>query len=162
MDTVLDVLNKINSDTSILYISIRTVIIYIYAIILLRIGNKRFHFATAFDIIFIIIVGSVLSRTIDGSATLLKAIVGSAILMFMHWLFAVIAFYSQSFGCLIKGKSDILVKDGKILWDTLKKNQVTQDDLLEMCREKLNHDNLENVKEARLERTGKISFIIYK
>lgn len=154
-----DFLNKINSDLSIHYIFLRTVIIYIYAIFLIRLGNKRFHFETAFDFILIIITAAVLSRAINGSSSLIAALIGSTTLIVLHWLFAKFSFYSHIFGKLIKGKSYILIQDGKLHWENLKRNQITQEDLLELCREKLHHANFEKIKEARLERSGKISFI---
>ena len=152
-------LDQINSDKSILYILIRTIIIYAYAIFLIRIGNKRFNFQTSFDFVLIIMIGAVLSRAINGSSTLLEAIEGSSLLVFLHWLFAKAAFYSHKFGRLVKGDSDVVVKDGKLIWDIMKKNQVTEEDLREMIREKLHANDFEQIKEARLERTGSISFI---
>jgi len=44
----------------------------------------------------------------------------------------------------------------------LKRHQVTEEDLRQVFREKLNASDLTTVKEARLERTGRISFITYK
>ncbi|KTD69841.1 hypothetical protein Lsan_0119 [Legionella santicrucis] len=41
-------LEQINSSMDISYVLIRTLIIYIYAIFLIRIGNKRFHFDSRF------------------------------------------------------------------------------------------------------------------
>lgn len=57
------------------------------------------------------------------------------------------------------GNSESLIKDGKLVWEVMKKNQVTEENLREMIRETLNHNDLKDVKEARLERTGRISFI---
>ncbi|HHS8495036.1 TPA: YetF domain-containing protein, partial [Legionella anisa] len=61
---------------------------------------------------------------------------------------------------LIKGRPRILIKDGKIIWDVLEENQISKEDLLEIIRDKLKTDDLDQIKEAYLERTGKISFII--
>ncbi|ETO94352.1 YetF domain-containing protein, partial [Legionella oakridgensis] len=67
---------------------------------------------------------------------------------------------THKFGKLVKGRPTILVKDGEIIWEALEKNQVSKDDLLEMVRDKLHMMHLNQIKEARLERTDKISFII--
>ncbi len=142
------------------YILIRTLIIYIYAIFLIRVGNKRFHFDTTIDFVLIIIIGAVLSRTINGPSTLIQAMAGSALLIFLHWTFAQLSFKYHEFGKLIKGRPRILIKDGKIIWDVLEENQISKEDLLEIIRDKLKTDDLDQIKEAYLERTGKISFII--
>lgn len=156
-----DYLDKINSDPGITYLIIRSIIIYIYAVFLIRLGNKRFHFETAIDFILIIIIGSVISRAINGSSTLLAAMVGGFILTLLHWIFALAAFKSHKFGKIVKGSPLLLIENGVLNWPNLKKSQITETDLRETCREKLNHDQLEKIKEARLERTGKISFIPY-
>lgn len=155
-------LNKINSDPHLLYLFIRTFIIYVFAIFLIRVGNTRYNFETAFDYIFVFIIGAVLSRAINGASTLLSAMAGSSLLIFLHWLFAIFAFYSHGFGKLVKGKSVILIQDGQLIWSALKRHQVTEEDLKQVAREKLNERDLTNVKEARLERTGRISFITFK
>lgn len=154
----MDLLVKINSDHSLFYIGIRTVLIYIYAIFLFRIGNKRFNLGTAFDFIFVIITGAVLSRSINGNSTLLQAMLGSFILVFFHWVFAIISFHSSKFGNLVKGQSILIIENGALNKKNLQKNQITQHDLKETCRETMHHDDLSKIKEARLERTGKITF----
>ncbi|MCE0724040.1 MULTISPECIES: DUF421 domain-containing protein [Legionella] len=155
----LSYLEKINSSMDLSYILIRTFIIYIYAIFLIRTGNKRFHFDTPIDFVLIIIIGAVLSRTINGPSTLIQAMAGSALLIFLHWAFAKLSFKYHTFGKLIKGKPRTLIKDGKIIWAVLEENQISKEDLLEIIRDKLKTDNLDQIKEAYLERTGKISFI---
>ncbi|AHE65871.1 hypothetical protein Loa_00282 [Legionella oakridgensis ATCC 33761 = DSM 21215] len=85
-------LDKINSSMDIMYVLLRTVIIYIYAVFLIRVGNKRFNFETTIDFVLIIIIGAVLSRTINGPSTLMQAISGSTLLIFLHWLFARFSF----------------------------------------------------------------------
>lgn len=156
----LSYLEKINSSMDISFVLIRTFIIYIYAIFLIRIGNKRFHFDTTIDFVLIIIIGAVLSRTINGPSTLIQAMTGSALLIFLHWLFVKFSFKYHQFGKLIKGRPTILIKEGKIIWEALEENQISKDDLLEIIRDKLKTNNLDQIKKAYLERTGKISFII--
>lgn len=56
----------------------------------------------------------------------------------------------------------LLIQDGQLIWSALKRHQVTEEDLRQVFREKLNASDLTTVKEARLERTGRISFITYK
>ena len=156
-----NILVNINSDRTIPFEVIRAIIIYIYAIFLIRISDKRFHFETTIDFILVIIIGSIFGRAVNGSSSLLEAMITTALLFFLHWLFAFFSFRHHSFGLLIKGKPEVLIHEGQILWENLKKNQITEEDLREMCREKLNHDMLNQIKIARLERTGKISFTNY-
>ena len=153
-------LESINSSDAIVYILIRTIIIYIYAILLVRFGNKRFGIQTPFDFIIVVITGSILGRTIYGGASLIAMISASFVLFFLHYIFAIISFKSSKFGQYIKGKPAVLVQDGNINWDMMRQTQITKDDLQTLLRSKLHFDDLSIIKEARLERTGDISFIL--
>lgn len=152
------ILDNINSSKDLQFIIIRCIVIYLFAIFLLRVGNKRFHLSTTFDFIFVIIIGSILSRAINGSSTLMGGIVSSVTLIIVHWILSVLCWYSEVLNHFIKGECSILIKNGKINWPNLKSNQITKDDLRERCRVELHHDNLKNIKEARLEKTGTITF----
>lgn len=72
-------------------IALRAAIIYITAVILVRLGDKRFMGKnTAFDVILGIILGSVLSRTITGNAPFLATVGAGVLLVALHWIFSVI------------------------------------------------------------------------
>ena len=102
-----------NEDINILQMSLRAVIVFIIAIILLRIGNKRFMGkSTALDVLLGIIFGSMVSRAITGNAPFVPALVAAAALLAMHWLFSALAFRSHLFGKAIKGEPRVLVRDG--------------------------------------------------
>lgn len=155
-----DYLNKINSDHSIIFMLIRTFIIYIYAIFLIRVGNKRFSFKTNFDYIMIVIAASVLSRCINGSAYLTDTMLNAGFLFFLHWVFAQQAYYSHRFGQIIKGHPILIIQNGQLLFENLKQNQITIEDLKAVLRERLGLENLDAIETAYLERTGKISLIL--
>ncbi len=97
---------------------LRALIIYIVALVIVRMGKKRLLGKnTAFDVILGIMLGSVFSRAINGNAPFLGTLTAGLLLVVLHWLFSMIAFRKNSFGHLIKGEPRVLVEDGKILWD---------------------------------------------
>jgi uncharacterized membrane protein YcaP (DUF421 family) len=66
--------------------------IYIAALLMIRIGEKRFLSKnTVFDVILGIILGSVLSRAINHSAPILPTIGASLMLVALHWRLAALA-----------------------------------------------------------------------
>jgi uncharacterized membrane protein YcaP (DUF421 family) len=105
-----------------------------------------------------IILGSVFSRAINGPAPFFATIMAGLVLVLVHWLFAAAAFQSTSWGSLIKGESDILIKNGEIQWKHMRKHDVTEKDLKVSLRLTSKTDNLTQVKLAILERNGNISF----
>lgn len=141
--------------------SIRAVIVFIVALLIVRLGNHRiFGKHTAFDIILGIIYGSVLSRAITGNSPFFPTLVAALVLVLLHRLFAIIAFNSHfGFGNWVKGKPSILIKNGEIQWDELKKNSITENDLKEAVRKSGCEADLSKINTAYLERSGDISII---
>lgn len=141
--------------------SVRAVVVFIVALIIVRVGNNRiFGKHTAFDIVLGIIYGSVLSRAITGNSPFFPTLVAALVLVLLHRLLAVIAFHTNfGFGNWIKGKPSILIKDGEIQWDALREHSITENDLKESVRKSGCEGNLENVNMAYLERSGDISII---
>jgi len=99
-------------DLTFVQISLRGIIVFLATLIMVRLGSKRsMAHRTPFDAILLVILASVLSRAINGSAPFLATIGGGAVLVALHRLFALLAFHSHSFGILVKGKPDVIVRD---------------------------------------------------
>lgn len=155
----LDILKWINTDNGLFFICLRGIIIYFFAVFLIRFGNRRFHLDTPIDFILIIILGSVLARAINGNSTLVAAIFCSTLLVVLHRILTIITFQSHLIGKILKGVPRKLIDNGHSNLNLLKEAAITQEDILEHCREKLNSNSLENVKDVLLERTGRITFV---
>lgn len=164
MDTVLRVISDLfglNTDSPEFgQILLRAVFVYCAMLALLKISERRFlgkH--TAFDFILAIMLGSILSRPINGTAPLVATIGAGLVLVGLHYLFAALAFHTDSFGTYVKGNPELLVKDGKIIWQAMKKRHITQKDLEEAMRLKAAVTDVADVQEAYFERNGEISVI---
>ena len=148
-----------SKDIDVLQMALRAVIVYVVTICIIRMGKKRFMGgATVYDVILGIIVGSIASRAITGNAPLLPAGGAIAVLVGLHWSFSAIAVRSKSFGNLIKGTSDVIIRDGQIDHDRLRKAHMSDGDLEEDLRSAGVAD-VRDVLEARLERSGELSVI---
>lgn len=77
----------------------------------------------------------------------------------MHRLLGLLAWKSHSFGKLVKGHHQVLVKNGKILWEEMSKQNISKGDIEEAIRRGGNVTEIESVKYAFLERSGDISII---
>jgi len=80
------------------------------------------------------------------------------VLIAVHWLISLGARDWPGLGWLVKGQSDLLIKNGKVDRGELKRAHMTDDDLAEDLRQKGVSDPAD-VKEARLERDGVLSVI---
>ena len=149
-----------SDDLTVWQIGLRAFLVYLTAILLVKFGEKRFMGkSTAFDMILGIVLGSVLSRAITGNASFFKIIGAGAILVGIHWLFAIVSFHSDRLGSLIKGNARILVKDGEIQWDNMRKSHISRKDLEMALYSNGKVTDPSQVKVARFERSGDISVI---
>ncbi len=146
-------------DLGLLQLSLRSLIVFVCALVMLRFSAKRFlGRKTAFDILLTFVLGSMLSRAINGSAAFFGSIGAALVLVLFHRLFAALAFYSHAFGWLIKGSDDLVIQEGQVREAALRKNYLTRNDLLEDLRLK-SVGNPSQVREARLERSGDLSVL---
>ena len=143
-----------------LQVSGRGVIVFIAALIMVRLSSKRsLAEKTAFDAVLVVIIGSMLARVINGSEAFLPTLGTGFVLVLLHRLFGIAAYYSHAFGILVKGKPVVLVQDGTLqpknmLWEHISKHDLEEDMRLDAKTE-----DLSKIQVARLERSGDISFI---
>jgi uncharacterized membrane protein YcaP (DUF421 family) len=147
-------------DLTFAHMTARGFVVFAFAVILVRLADRRFLGRNAgFDAMLLVILGSVLSRGVNGQAAFFPTLGVSAVLVFLHHLLATAAFHSHAFSRLVKGNCRVLVQKGQVDPGALKKFRITHDDLLENLRLNGNVAGTEAVKAATLERNGEVSVI---
>jgi uncharacterized membrane protein YcaP (DUF421 family) len=142
------------------HISLRALVIFIIGIALVRIGDRRsLSEKTAFDAIFIVLIGSMLSRAINGTAPFFATIAAGLVLMIIHRACAFGACKSHAFGKLLKGQPVTLVRNGQIDQAQMRRSLVSEHDFEEDMRLDAKTEDVSTIQLARLERSGDISFI---
>ena len=137
----------------------RAIVVFIVLIVYVRIGKKRFlSSATAFDAILVIIIGSIASRAISGTAPFVASLAATLVLILFHWFISLIASGSKRFSGLVKGHDTLIIKDGTVNDRALRDAHMSVDDLCEDLRQN-GIESPSQVKEARLERSGELSVI---
>jgi uncharacterized membrane protein YcaP (DUF421 family) len=143
-----------------LQISFRGVIVFVATLVMVRLSSKRsLAEKTAFDAVLIVIIASILARAINGSAPFFATLGTGFILVLLHRLLALTAYYSHGFGILVKGKPAVLVKDGELQRKNMRINHISEHDLEEDMRLEAKTNDVSKIQAARLERSGDISFI---
>lgn len=147
-------------DLTFLQISLHGVIVFIATLVMVRLGHKRsLARKTAFDAVLIVIVASVLSRAINGSAAFFATLGGSFVIVMVHRLFALLAYQSHWFGSLLKGRPEIIVEHGHLILSTMRRNHISKHDLEEDLRLDARIDDTSKVRVVRVVRSGDISFV---
>src|SRR5438552_14649230 len=122
-------------DLTFVQISVRGIIVFLATLIMVRLGHKRsLAHKTPFDAVLLVILASVLSRAVNGSAAFFPTLGGGVVLVLPHRLFAQLAYHSHRFGILVKGSPDTIVRNGERDLDMMRHNHVSIHDLEEYMR----------------------------
>jgi uncharacterized membrane protein YcaP (DUF421 family) len=137
----------------------RALVVYFVLIAYIRFGKKRFlGQATAFDAVLIIVIGSLASRAISGTAPFGASLAATFVLIAAHWVISYFTEDSPRLGFLLKGRDTVIIRNGRVDKKALRNAHMSDDDLQEDLRE-AGVASPGDVKEARLERSGKLSVI---
>jgi uncharacterized membrane protein YcaP (DUF421 family) len=140
--------------------ALRSAIVYLLAIALVRFGKKRFFAqATAFEMVIGVMLGSVLSRAINGGGGLVPCLAAAAALVAMHWLCSFAAFRIPLLSNWLKGHTYVLVTDGKLDEKMMRDHHLTDEDLSAAMRRRGVPEDVTLVKKAVLETNGEISVV---
>ncbi|HVV80492.1 MAG TPA: YetF domain-containing protein [Pseudolabrys sp.] len=159
LDTLLGLQATRAADLSVAQTCARAFIVYLVLIAYARLGKKRFlGEATAFDVILLIIIGALSGRTIAGAAPLASTLAAILLMIAMHWVMSYATRDWPALGILLKGHDTVLIRNGRVDHKALAAAHMAMDDLSEDLRQQGVEDP-RDVKEARLERSGKLSVI---
>jgi uncharacterized membrane protein YcaP (DUF421 family) len=159
LDGVLGLSATTASDLTVAQVALRALIVYFILILFVRLGKKRFlGQATAFDAVLLIMIGSLASRAVSGTAPFVATLVATFMFIIVHWLISYLSERSSALGSLVKGHDTILIKNGRVDRKGLRDAHMSSDDLAEDLRQQ-GVANSDDVKEARLERSGRLSVI---
>jgi uncharacterized membrane protein YcaP (DUF421 family) len=143
-----------------LQMSVRAITTFFVALMLIRFtGMRVFGIKSAFDTCIIIMLGAVLARGVVGASPFIPTIAASTALIVIHKIIAGISVTNQFISHLVKGKPLSLYKSGIVNSKNLKKCSLSYGDIMEEVRLTLNQNNLSDIDEIFMERTGKISMI---
>ena len=141
-------------------IVIRSVAVYLFMVIALRIfGKKELSQLNTADIILILLISNAVQNAMVGSnSSLLGGITAAIALFIINFLFKKTLSNSKFIKGLIQDKPEILIHNGKIDFKALSKLDITSEELDEAMREH-GVESHKDVKLAMFEMDGNISII---
>ena len=143
-----------------LQISLRGVIVFAATLVIVRCGDRRFlSQKTAFDAVLGFILASMLARAVNGTAAFFPTLGSGFVLVLLHRMLASWSRRSHAVGLLIKGRSDVIVRDGALDEAAARRNRLSEHDLLEDLRLNGNVADIRDVGLGVLERNGHVSVV---
>ena len=139
---------------------LRPVIVYAFLVVSLRLSGKReLVQLNPFDLVVLLTLSNTVQNAIigeDNSVT--GGIIGATSLLVANYLVVRFLYNHRSLDQLIEGKSDVLVEDGKVKTQHLKRELITMAQL-EAAARKQGFESLSEVQQCVLEPGGTITFL---
>jgi uncharacterized membrane protein YcaP (DUF421 family) len=153
----------LHPDISILEKIIRPVIVYVFLVIGLRLAGKReLAQLNPFDLVVLLTLSNTVQNAIIGNDnSVTGGLIGATTLLLVNYVVIRFLFTHEKLDRLIEGDSDVLVENGEIKHERLKKELITLPEL-EMAAHKQGLTSLDEVDRAVLEPGGTISFFAKK
>jgi uncharacterized membrane protein YcaP (DUF421 family) len=142
---------------------LRPIIVYIFLIIGLRLSGKReLAQLNPFDLIVLLTLSNTVQNAIigdDNSVT--GGIIGAASLLAINYLVVRFLYDHRKLDQVVEGSPDILIENGKVHEQRLKKELIAKEELAAAAR-KQGFDSLSEVQQCVLEPGGTLSFTARK
>jgi uncharacterized membrane protein YcaP (DUF421 family) len=139
---------------------IRPAAVYIFLLLLLRIGGRReLAQMNAFDLVVLLTLSNAVQNAIIGDDnSLIGGFLGGATLILLNLGVNRYLYRHRSLARRLEGGPTVLVRDGHILYDNLQQEKITEDELLSVIRrEGVRH--VSECAEVLLETSGGISVL---
>jgi uncharacterized membrane protein YcaP (DUF421 family) len=142
---------------------LRPIIVYIFLIVGLRLSGKReLAQLNPFDLVVLLTLSNTVQNAIigdDNSVT--GGIIGATSLLAINYLVVRFLYGHRKLEQIVEGDADILVEDGKVHEDKLKKELITPQELAAAAR-KQGFETLADVRQCILEPGGTLTFVARK
>ncbi len=139
---------------------LRPICVYIFLIVGLRLSGKReLVQLNPFDLVVLLTLSNTVQNAIIGEDnTVTGGIIGATSLLIVNYLVVRFLYKHRSLDQFVEGRSDVLIEDGKVKTQHLRKELITMAQL-EAAARKQGFDSLSEVQQCVLEPGGTISFI---
>jgi len=140
-----------------------TLAVYLFIIIAIRLfGKKELAQLSVIDLVFILLISNAVQNAMVGpDSTLSGGLVAASTLFLVNYMLKYLQYRYPKFGKVVQGEAMMLVYQGKILEDHMKRAKISNEELMEAVRE----HGIPSVKEvdlAIMEVDGSISVLSNK
>ena len=139
---------------------LRPIIVYVFLVISLRLSGKReLVQLNPFDLVVLLTLSNTVQNAIIGDDNSVSGgLIGATSLLVMNYLVVRFLYGHNKLEEIVEGQSDVLVENGKVRGQRLKKELITMHQL-EAAARKQGFDSLADVDKCVLEPGGTLAFV---
>lgn len=143
-----------------LQIVMRTGAVYLLVLVGVRLTGKReVGQMTPFDLVLLLLLSNAVQNAMTGPDTsLMGGAVAAAVLLSLNYLVGELSSMNRRFRRVIEGSPTLLIHDGKLIMEHLKKEHLTVDEVMRALREH-SIGSISEVMLGVLEVDGSLSFL---
>ncbi len=134
---------------------LRPVVVYLVLVLLLRLfGKRELAQLNPFDLVVLLSLSNTVQNAIigeDNSVT--GGVIGAFSLLAINWLVVRTLYRTPLFTRMLEGRSTVLVRDGKIEHDAVRREALTHEELMEVIHRQ-GFEHLSQVRRCILEPNG--------
>ncbi len=140
---------------------VRGLAVYVVLLLIFRISGKRsLAQITTFDVVLLLIISEAVQQAlVDNDNSMTNALYLVLTLLGADVVMSVITLRWRKLDSFVNDVPLVLIENGRVLQEPLKKARVSEDDILERARLLHGVERMEQIKYAVLERGGEISVI---
>ena len=134
---------------------------YLALMVLFKIAGRRsLAELTTFDFVLLMIIGEATQQALLGDDfSLTNSVLVIITLIAIDFGLSLLKQRSSWVSRLVSGEATIIIEDGKLLHERLRRARIGEADVMEAARSSQGVETLDQIKFAILERNGKISVI---
>lgn len=138
---------------------LKPVVLYIVAIVLLRItGRRSLAQMTIAQTVMVISIGAIIVEPF-ADKDIMKTIIAASMYIILLLIFEYLEFHFHGFEKVAIGKEVIIIKDGDFVLENLKKLKLTKTEIMTRIRQE-GIPNLNYIEKGTLEPNGQFGFIL--
>lgn len=139
---------------------LRGILVYLFLIILLRLTGKRQVGQLApFDLVLLLVLSNAVQNSMNGGDnSITGGLISAGTLVGMNWLISLGTYKSKKLEALIEGRPEVLIHNGKLFEEVMKREKLTHHELNAALRG-AGCACVEEVHLAVLENNGQINIV---
>ncbi|MDQ6886532.1 MAG: DUF421 domain-containing protein [Gemmatimonadota bacterium] len=139
---------------------IRTLVVYGFLLLGLRLAGKReLGQFNPFDLVVLLLLSNTVQNAMIGNDdSVLGGLVGALVLLGANYLLVRFLYRHPEIDRIVEGEADVLIRDGVIVEENLKRELITPPELMAAARRQ-GIERLEEVACCRIEVGGALTFI---
>ena len=139
---------------------LRTFLVYVFLLVGLRLAGKReMGQLNPFDFVVLLLLANTVQNAIIGNDnSLVGGIIGATALLIVNWFVVRYLYTHPAIARLVEVDPDLLIRNGKLRGDRLKRELITPEEL-EAAARRQGIEGLHRVETCRLEIGGALTFV---